>query len=435
MMKKRITTAVLVLALLILSVPAAAAENPAVKLYYNGEEQKNMAVKIVNGASYLPLRDIGRLFQTEVGWDSAAKRAYIVKSGEKKFVKGTIVSQGKTYLKLTEVGTTFGVQVQWNGQDRSITIASSPRHPESRLVIERNINRSPKKEAPFPIGTIYKDSWRTFTVTDVQRTAVTDHTGIPGALEKIEVTVQYTSSEATEFDSIRYQFLVSNVRTDWEEGGSYTIENVEPNKVYEFKLTGYTTKERPVDVVSLGGSDWKEFWTLDPEYTNEDYEVKKQGRTFVGDAKKPADGLRIGEAYENDQITVKIDNFNIRPMTEQEKKGRNDEKLVQTIAHYDIVITLKTPLTKDPDTGKYIDFPYDARINYHYVTSSNELNDFYNKANAAYRFNVLERVSRDDPHVLKKGAFYMNRTDLEYYGIILSCPDFGMEPTYFSFEN
>jgi hypothetical protein len=107
---------------------------------------------------------------------------------------------------------------------------------------------------------------------------------------------------------------------------------------------------------------------------------------------------------------------------------------VQTIAHYDIVITLKTPLTKDPDTGKYIDFPYDARINYHYVTSSSELNDFYKKGNSAYRFDSLERVDRNDPHVLKKGAFYMNRTDLEYYGIIISCPDFGMEPTYFSFE-
>lgn len=77
--------------------------------------------RIVEGHLYLPLRKVGEALDENVGWNTAAKRAFIVHKGRSFDMDGIIIN-GQTYVKIRDFEK-LGFQVDWNPGSRVVTIS------------------------------------------------------------------------------------------------------------------------------------------------------------------------------------------------------------------------------------------------------------------------------------------------------------------------
>lgn len=82
--------------------------------------QGNSTVKIINGSTYLPLRQIAEALGEKVFWDVEKSKAYIERDGKRVYMTGVII-KGTLYIKTRDF-TTIGYKVDWDGKSRIVKL-------------------------------------------------------------------------------------------------------------------------------------------------------------------------------------------------------------------------------------------------------------------------------------------------------------------------
>lgn len=83
-MNKRYVILIITIIVLLTSTVALASSN--IKLIVNGKES-NAEVKVMNGTSYVPLREVANILGANVNWDSATKTVSINQTKEIYYVE------------------------------------------------------------------------------------------------------------------------------------------------------------------------------------------------------------------------------------------------------------------------------------------------------------------------------------------------------------
>lgn len=142
-MKKRVFALILALSILFAVVPAAAAENDAIKVYYLGDEISFLqAPQIIGGSTMVPMRTIFETFGYTIHWDNETKT--VTAENETTLITITIDSphatvnvtdytldapatlvNGSTFVPLRFIGEASGYVVSWNDADKSVHIEYS----------------------------------------------------------------------------------------------------------------------------------------------------------------------------------------------------------------------------------------------------------------------------------------------------------------------
>ena len=86
-----------------------------------GFNSGSVDVRLVDGRTYLPVRAIGEAMNETVGWDSAAKQAYIVKNGDTLNLEGKIFNN-RAFIKIRDFEQ-LGYKVTWNAATKTVTLA------------------------------------------------------------------------------------------------------------------------------------------------------------------------------------------------------------------------------------------------------------------------------------------------------------------------
>jgi len=77
-------------------------------------------VKIIDNQVYLPMRTVVELMGDQVGWDDAAKQAYVERDGQRIVLNGRVID-GVSYVNKTELEK-LGYIISWDDWDRSVMI-------------------------------------------------------------------------------------------------------------------------------------------------------------------------------------------------------------------------------------------------------------------------------------------------------------------------
>ncbi|MGF7030520.1 N-acetylmuramoyl-L-alanine amidase [Paenibacillus mucilaginosus] len=139
----------LILSLLMLPAAAGAAA-PAIKLYMNGVALKpEVAPRIVNESTIVPIRVIAESLGSKVAWNEKARKVTLTKDGttielviDKKAAsvngKGfaleaaPVIVDGSTMLPVRFVSEQFGVDVKWDNESRSVYL-KKPEEPAQEV--------------------------------------------------------------------------------------------------------------------------------------------------------------------------------------------------------------------------------------------------------------------------------------------------------------
>jgi hypothetical protein len=86
----------------------------------SGFNETVVNVKIINGASYLPLRAVGELLGEDVMWDNDKKQPYIVKNGNSIYLNAKVIGNA-SYVPMRELEK-VGYTVYWEAQTNMVKI-------------------------------------------------------------------------------------------------------------------------------------------------------------------------------------------------------------------------------------------------------------------------------------------------------------------------
>ncbi|MDS1030374.1 stalk domain-containing protein [Bacillota bacterium LX-D] len=79
-----------------------------------------MSCKVIDGSTYLPMRQIAETFGEEVGWDQRQNKAFIIRYGEEVPVTGKIFN-GRTFVKIREFEK-VDYRISWEKKTNKATI-------------------------------------------------------------------------------------------------------------------------------------------------------------------------------------------------------------------------------------------------------------------------------------------------------------------------
>jgi len=88
----------------------------------DGINHDTLDTKIVNNSTYLPMRKIAEALGEDVGYDSAQKRAYVMKNSQEVDMTGTIID-GHTYIKIRDFEK-LGYTVDWDSATRTVKLTT-----------------------------------------------------------------------------------------------------------------------------------------------------------------------------------------------------------------------------------------------------------------------------------------------------------------------
>lgn len=79
-----------------------------------------ITVKMLDGSTYLPMRQVAEAFGEQVGWNQAENQAYVERDGKRITVTGRVID-GRTFIKIRDFEK-LGYQVQWDGATKTVLI-------------------------------------------------------------------------------------------------------------------------------------------------------------------------------------------------------------------------------------------------------------------------------------------------------------------------
>lgn len=82
---------------------------------------EKLDIKLIDGSSYLPLRDVLEKLGEQVKWDNEQQKAYVDRGSEKVYMTAKLIGE-KTYVKVRELAT-LGYKVDWNNETRQTIIS------------------------------------------------------------------------------------------------------------------------------------------------------------------------------------------------------------------------------------------------------------------------------------------------------------------------
>ncbi|WP_058485086.1 stalk domain-containing protein [Defluviitalea phaphyphila] len=89
--------------------------------YYISENKEGTVdIKVIEGSSYIPLRDTGNLLGVEVNWDNELKQPYLTRAGETYYLNAVVID-GKSYIPLRELQKAY-YEVSWDSESNVVTI-------------------------------------------------------------------------------------------------------------------------------------------------------------------------------------------------------------------------------------------------------------------------------------------------------------------------
>lgn len=87
---------------------------------WGDEEGGDISVKLIDNKIYLPMRTVVELMGDQVGWDEAARQAYVERDGQRIVLNGHVID-GITYVPKMELEK-LSYEISWDDYDRSVTI-------------------------------------------------------------------------------------------------------------------------------------------------------------------------------------------------------------------------------------------------------------------------------------------------------------------------
>jgi len=84
------------------------------------KEEGKLNIKVIDSASYLPLRDIGNVLGENITWDNAKKQPYVSKNGTTIYLKARLID-GTSYIPSREFEK-LGYKVIWDAKSNIVHI-------------------------------------------------------------------------------------------------------------------------------------------------------------------------------------------------------------------------------------------------------------------------------------------------------------------------